>query len=310
MSRSQSLRERPWRELPFYEVFQRARRSLLNGHERQMCYWLAKEWYRGEGAIVDLGSFLGSSTLAFAAGLAARGEGAGHIHAYDLFRVSRDPETQKFLNKGEGESFLEDYEATIAGYEEWITTHAGDIKAHPWNGGEIEILFVDLAKSWEMNEYIIRSFYPYLVPGKSLLIHQDFGNAWNPWLPVSMGFLDDHFSILCDECPSRIFQYDTTLAKETLEVDYKGDLDRETRLRCLEKSLRAGEGEMRHKLHGAMAILLFIEDGEQAGLDYIDRLIPQLNLSGKEEEFLLKVRYTIDLWTHGWAYEKEMATKF
>ena len=216
MSLNESFRGLPWRSLPFLDVFKRAGRSLLSGYERQMCYWLAKEWYRGEGAIVDLGSFLGSSTVAFAAGLEAREVPAGHIYAYDLFRVSRDPETQKFLNKQEGDSFLEDYEATLAGYGSRVTTHAGDIKQFPWQGGPIEILFIDLAKSWDMNEYIIQAFFPSLIPGKSLIIHQDFGNAWNPWLPVSMGYLDEYVTILCDESTSRVFQYDEALPEPLL----------------------------------------------------------------------------------------------
>ena len=310
MKAMEQIAARPWRQVPFTEIFQRAKRSLLNGHERQMCYWLAREVYSGEGAIVDLGSFLGSSTVAFAAGLKDRKDKAGHVHAYDLFKVSRDQETQKFLNKAEGESFLDEFNETIAGFEHQITVRAGDIKAFPWSGEPIEILFVDLAKSWEMNEYIIKSFYPYLIPGKSILIHQDFGNSWNPWLPVSMGFLEAYFPIIADECPSRIFYCRESLPEAVLNVSYKEDLDREARMAGMEKSLAASSGDMLSKMHGAMAILTFIEDGKEAGMAYLDAQLPGLDLTDKERDFLLKVRSTIDLWTHGWAYENEMATKF
>jgi hypothetical protein len=310
MSPDETFRELPWRQMPFLEVFKRAGKSLLSGYERQMCHWLAKEWYSGAGAIVDLGSFLGSSTVAFAAGLAEREDSAGHVHAYDLFRVSRDPETQKFLNKQEGDSFLENYQATIAGYEDRITTHAGDIKQFPWTGGPIEILFIDLAKSWEMNEFIIRAFFPFLIPGKSLIIHQDFGNAWNPWLPVSMGYLDDYVTILCDESTSRVFHYHQAIPDEVLQVNYKTDLDRGTRLACMQKSLDAADGWILHRLHGAMAIITFIEDGKEAGLAYIDRVLAGLQLADDQRAFLEQVRYTIDFWNHGWAYEREIATKF
>jgi hypothetical protein len=275
-----------------------------------MCYWLARHWYSGEGAIVDLGSFLGSSTVAFAAGLAERDEPIGHVHAYDLFEVSRDEETQRLLDKREGDSFLEDFHATIEGYEDRVTVNAGDIKAFPWKDGPIEILFVDLAKSWEMNEYIIRAFYPHLIPGRSIIVHQDFGNSWNPWLPVSMGYLGEWLPMVGDEWPSRLFQCARALPADVLSVNYKEDLDRATRMACMERSLKASEGIMLTKMQGAMAILTFIEDGKEAGLAYLDSVMPRLKLSGEEKEFLAKVRYTIDFWNHGWAYEREMTTKF
>lgn len=310
MSSTDSLENLPWRALPFTDIFKRAKRSLLTGQERQMCYWLAKEWYSGQGAVVDLGSFLGSSTVALAAGLADRADGLGHVHAYDLFKVSRDEETQRILGKKEGDSFLEDFRETIRGYEDRVSIHAGDIKQFPWNGDPIEILFVDLAKSWEMNEYIVQAFYPYLIPGRSIIVHQDFGNSWNPWLPVSMGYLDGYFQIICDEWPSRLYRYANALPQEALSISYKEDLDRDVRMACMEKSLRASRGIMLTKMHGAMAILTFIEDGKEAGLAYIDSAIAQLELSDAEKEFLSKVRFTIDFWNHGWAYEREMTTKF
>jgi len=292
------------------EALHRAPLSLLTMQERQMLFYLANEWYSGEGAIVDLGSFLGSSTVAFADGLKSRDGTFGHIDAYDLFQVSRDQETQRFLNKKEGDSFLEIYQSTIAGYEDFITTHPGDIKGHPWTGGPIEILFIDLAKSWDMNEYIIGEFFPHLIPGKSIIIHQDFGNAWNPWLPVSMGYLREYFEIVLDECPSRVFQSTGPLPKDLLKVDYKKDLDRQSRLECMRYSLQASADQMRFKQHGAMAILLFIEDGKEAGIEYIDTIINDPELPDSEKPFLETVRKTINIWTHGWAYENEMATKF
>ncbi|MEX0331249.1 MAG: class I SAM-dependent methyltransferase [Puniceicoccaceae bacterium] len=310
MSLTESIKDRPWRNLPFTDIYKRAKRSLLTGQERQMCYWLSREWYSGEGAIVDLGSFLGSSTVAFAAGLAEREDGLGHVHAYDLFEVSRDQETQRFLNKKEGDSFLEDFQSTIAGFEDKISVNAGDIKQFPWEGGPIEIFFVDLAKSWEMNEYIIQAFYPYLIPGKSILIHEDFGNSWNPWLPVSMGYLEPFFQFLGDECPSRLYHCASIPTAEALTVNYKEDLDRETRLRCMDHSLACSSDEMLFRLHGSKAILTFIEDGKEAGMEYIDSVWAAMEASEQEQEFMQTVRSTIDFWNHGWAYENEMATKF
>lgn len=306
---SEAIRDRVWRQVGDETAFNRAGRSLLTVAERKLLYWLGWRWYAGEGALIDLGSFLGSSTVALAAGL-ERGEKAGTIHAYDLFEVSRDKETQRFLGKEEGDSFLEDFKETTRGHEERIRVYPGDIRKHPWKGGAVSLLFVDLAKSWEMNQYIIREFYKHLVPGESLLIHQDFGNGWNPWLPVSMAYLNDYFEILADETPSRIYRCRKAIPEAVLSINYKRDLDKATRLSLMEESLAGATGPMRKKLHAAMAILLFIEEGKEAGMAYVDAWLPRLDLQDYERSLLERVRETIDIWNQGESYEREMATKF
>ncbi len=305
----EAIRERAWRQLGDEGAFHRAGRSLLTVAERKLLYWLGWRWYAGKGALVDLGSFLGSSTVALAAGL-ERGGKAGTVHAYDLFEVSRDKETQRFLGKEEGDSFLEDFEKTIRGHETRIRVYPGDIRKHPWTGGAVSLLFVDLAKSWEMNQSIIRGFYRHLVPGESLLIHEDFGNGWNPWLPVSMEYLGEYFEILADETPSRIYRCRKAIPEAVLTVDHKRDLDKATRLSLMEQSLAGAEGSMRNKLHAAMAILLFIEEGKEAGMAYVDTWLPRLDLRDYERALLERVRETIDIWNRADSYEREMATKF
>jgi hypothetical protein len=79
---------------------------------------------------------------------------------------------------------------------------------------------------------------------------------------------------------------------------------------CMQRSLMTSSGMMLTKMHGAMAILTFIEDGKEAGIACVDALLSRLDLSREERDFLLNVRSTIDFWNHGWAYEREMTTKF
>lgn len=67
---------------------------------------------------------------------------------------------------------------------------------------------------------------------------------------------------------------------------------------------------MRNKLHAAMAILLFIEEGKEAGMAYVDTWLPRLDLRDYERALLERVRETIDIWNRADSYEREMATKF
>ena len=125
-----------------------------------------------------------------------------------------------------------------------------------------------------------------------------------------MGYLDEYVTILCDESTSRVFRYEKALPEKLLQVNYKEDLGRDSRLACMQKSLAVADGWILHRMHGAMAILTFIEDGKEAGLRYIDSVLPTLELAADQLAFLQQVRYTIDFWNHGWAYEREIGSKF
>jgi hypothetical protein len=49
---------------------------------------------------------------------------------------------------------------------------------------------------------------------------------------------------------------------------------------------------------------------ELPGLEYLDSVVSKLDLPENERNFMKTVRDTIDIWSRGEAYEKEMATKF
>src|SRR5712691_11734694 len=66
-----------------------AKKSEFGMTSRQEQHWLrtyAAQSYRGTGAIVDLGCFLGATTISLAEGLALNSSARQQqIHAYDLF---------------------------------------------------------------------------------------------------------------------------------------------------------------------------------------------------------------------------------
>src|SRR5436309_11389140 len=84
----EDLVRRPWRdvELPS-DVFRVP--TMLSRWELRLLYWLAREYARGDGAIVDAGCFLGGSTAALLAGIRDRREkwNGPPVSSYDRFRV-------------------------------------------------------------------------------------------------------------------------------------------------------------------------------------------------------------------------------
>ena len=71
------------------------------------------------------------------------------------------------------------------GFAETITPVQGDILRAGLAEGPIALLFVDISKSAEVNDHILTTFFPALVPG-SLVVQQDFLYFRSPWLWPTM----------------------------------------------------------------------------------------------------------------------------
>ena len=61
------------------------------------------------------------------------------------------------------------------------------------DGSPVELAFIDVCKTHELNAHVARQFYPSLIAGGSTLIHQDFFYDRLPWIRVTMGYLADYF---------------------------------------------------------------------------------------------------------------------
>jgi hypothetical protein len=156
--------------------------------------------YSFVGAIVDLGCWLGSATIALARGLAQNplaSDGRGRIHSFDQFLWEEWMEgsvvgTPLAGRLREGDSFLPLFEAQIAPWRTAVVAHPGDLRTLGWPSGEpIELLFNDAAKSWELTCAIARNFYPALLPGRALLVEQDFCHYFTPWVHLIQERLRD-----------------------------------------------------------------------------------------------------------------------
>jgi hypothetical protein len=175
--------------------------GMTTPEEQAFLYHFAKRRYRGEGAIVDLGCWLGSSTLPLAAGLAASAEPAARaarIHAYDLFRWEAWMEdslagTPQAGTLRPGDSFLPLFEARLGEHRARIETIAADLTRTSWSGGPIELLFNDASKSWALANALLREFYPALIPGRSVVVEQDFAHYYTPWVHLLHWRLRDAF---------------------------------------------------------------------------------------------------------------------
>jgi hypothetical protein len=204
--------------------------GMLSIQERQYLYEYTKTEYSGRGAIVDLGCWLGSSTIPMAMGLVENTNPQienKQIHAYDLFIwedwmddcVSHTNLQGKFKP---GDSFLNAYQQQTLPWEKQICSHPGDLTQLGWQGGEIEFLFVDAMKSWELANSIIHDFFPSLVPGQSTIVHQDFSHYYTYWIHLIMYRFREYFEVDYDVSysASLAFKYKKQIPDEDIKKTY------------------------------------------------------------------------------------------
>jgi Methyltransferase domain len=166
--------------------------SMLSYDERLLLHWAART--AAPGAIVDLGSFLGGSTLALASGAEHRG---GNVDAFDLFVCQGDWERHwapAGFELALGDSTRPAFEHNIARVRDRVAVHEGDVRRQRWQA-PISVLFIDVTKSWATADAVWRTFLPRLQPG-ALVIQQDLVHWGHPWCAVVMEHLSEHFEYL------------------------------------------------------------------------------------------------------------------
>src|SRR5919197_3245802 len=142
---------RPWRDIAL-SPDATGIPTMVSKQERRLLDSLARD-YAGDGAIVDAGCFLGGSTAALLAGVRDRLEPriGPPVASYDLFRVEAFTIPKFFPDDGSvqvGESFRPRYDAHLARFDLPHEVHERDITSIGWDGGAIDILFLDVLKSW------------------------------------------------------------------------------------------------------------------------------------------------------------------
>ena len=183
----------PWRDIAD-QIPQRARAvpTMLKAEEQALYFWIARDWAKGAGAIVDLGCFAGGSTARLAAGAEAAGY-AAEIHAYDRFSANEKTKENTLYPQGvapfEGEDIRPLAERLLAPWADMIALYPGDLLQSRWHGGPIEVLAVDAAKSARAADRIADRFFPALIPAGSLIVQQDFLHRRQPWLIAQMHLL-------------------------------------------------------------------------------------------------------------------------
>lgn len=192
----------------------------------------ASRTYTAQGAIVDLGCWMGSLTIPLLQGLPHNKAWLAKpmaVHAYDQFVwqtwMDKHYDAKFFVQKPtEGASFVEDFRRAVTPYDtqKMLKTNAGDLTQERWEQGPIELLVVDVMKSWELANVVLKEFYSHLLPGKSYVMHQDFVHHTTPWIHLIHYRLRDYFEPVeeIEDACTYIFKYKHEIPLQILRKGY------------------------------------------------------------------------------------------
>ena len=238
------LRSKPWnyKGLPIPpDVFSVP--GMLSLPEKRMLYYLTRHEYSEQGLIADMGSYLGGSTICFATALRERGIEERVIHSYDLFRLA------EFENEATRRHFPGDpppdlktravFEEHLKDYLELIEIHEGDVLDHAWSRGPIEILFIDIAKTYRIFDHLLLNYFPALVPSMSLVVMQDYlWGSTGPWHHVVMEKLSDYFEYVVDtDINSAVFLTKQAISRELLDECQWMSITMEEKLALMDRAI-------------------------------------------------------------------------
>lgn len=224
----------PFRELAFQEFSVRVGngrlpiKSMLSSYELSILFALAKDYWTGEGEIVDLGCLYGLTTRCFGEGMAlnehvSEDRKAKRLYAYDLF-LAQDYEwwTQGSPTLHSGSWFPEFLDLN-QDHLDYIVPCPGDLQKMNWGKNPIEILMVDAAKTWSLNHFVVSRMFPRLIPGKSVVVQQDYMHYAEYWIAITMEYYSDFFEPLDFVYgASGVFLATRTLSVEQAAFDLSG----------------------------------------------------------------------------------------
>lgn len=183
--------DKPWHATPTESIPQLP--AMLGGEELQFLYYMGQT---SEGLpLVDLGTFLGGSAAAMAAGAESVGS-ASKVYTYDLFKYGKwcagfDLGT----GWNNGDDLLPYVKDRTLPWADRMEFFKGDIAEQPWTNGPIGALFVDFTQNWFHHNHVTKTFLPHLKLG-GILAHQDYVYIVCYWLHVFMERYAEHFELI------------------------------------------------------------------------------------------------------------------
>jgi len=234
-------------------------RSMLSSLELAVLFALGKDYWSARGEIVDLGCLYGLTTHCLAAGMRANlqvgdANKQSRIYAYDLFLAEDYDFYAPLTQTVHSGSLFPDFQKLNRRYQDMIVPCPGDLLKMRWGKNPVEILFIDAAKSWELNQAIVDRFFPALITG-AIVLQQDYLNWFEYWTVITMEHFSDHFELLYMMYgATAVYRCTNTIAKSN--IPQIASLPHETKERLLVQAIEKAPTELREPMLCAYASCL------------------------------------------------------
>ena len=290
--------------------------GMLGQHEATLYYYLAKNVFRGAGTVVDAGSFLGKSAFYLAQGLKANRNYVpkrDRIHCFDNFTVNAGDTVDFFRNElgrtiAVGDSTRKIFDANLAPFARMLEVHDGDFRTMAWTHQPVEILVVDIAKSPALGGRVVENFFQDLIPGESLVIHQDYHHPWLPHIHVTMEYLVDYFELVVPRVDdSAVFRCRKAIPAEVIQRAAKYDFPDAEKVELMNRAVARLPAEHRYYVELAGIVLRAWTVDSDILRGELDRLERQFDREGKNysaNSYFAGVRHQIDI-SEGWRAQVE-----
>lgn len=151
--------------------------GMIKREEGQYLYWLTSQLYSGEGTAIEVGTWLGKSTLHLAAGIAANPK-ASKLVCYDHFQwaggANWSTKAKSGRKRDAGDDFMPDFLENVADFEEIIDARRSKIKDVEFDPDPIEILVLDAPKRATDIAAVLNGASDRVILGKTVIAWQDF----------------------------------------------------------------------------------------------------------------------------------------
>jgi len=206
------MEHRAWKWVRF--IYPSEIPTMLQPEETQYLYWLGTSVWMSKGMVLEIGPWLGGSTICLAAGMHASGRPSeGRLHAVDNFLWRDFMIARAALPLQPGESFEPYFLKNLETYHDIVRSHAATLPDETITGDHeatakrftneanvpalntvpgdepVEILFIDGAKSWRGMAHLLRIVRERMIPERTLLVCQDYKYWGTYWVPMMMSRL-------------------------------------------------------------------------------------------------------------------------
>jgi hypothetical protein len=267
--------------------------SMMTKRELFLLHWLAANYFKGEGIIVDAGVFLGGSTNAFATGLLrnTRKLRAGPvIQSYDIARwvSSMDkyleiPAVKKIFcgtHIGAGDDFENILQNLLAQHRNLVDLRIGDIVETAHTEHFVELAFYDCLKDARRDLAVFNAFAPHYIPGHTLIIQQDYFYEGAAVHKIRQEFYSEYFQWVGRVDSTAVFQLQIPLPREAFMNDQIHDLSVDQRVSLLRQAARRADREKERLLVDLSLLEHLIEiKAKEAALIVATELEQQIGLA-------------------------------